>query len=490
MRAFLATSLGVLSTATLLLQPAAAVAVSGDAQARDTAHQNQSPTAPVTGLPGSTQSLPLAPVAADEPTDTRRSGRAPHPDAGRSGDQARRSASPSADIGLERRTVRPFSLVGIVWEDPGEQLDAEVSIRTRNAATGRWSGWRPLATHGEHAPGLFPEDQEDAALRGSTPPLWVGRSDGVQVRVHVEDGTLPAGMRLELVDPGDAPARTADASGRSTPGAPAGGGAQSVPEKGEPTVGTTGSKGPEDTEGAEDSDAAKSPDRLPALTEKETVADAVEHGLDPEVKAAGGKEHVGPRPGIVIRDGWGADADLREGGFVYGNDVKAAFVHHTAGSNGYTCKEAPNVIRGIYRYHVKSLGWRDIGYNFLIDKCGTIYEGRAGGVIEPVRGAHTLGFNSSSMGVAVLGNFEQKEPSKEATDAIAKLTAWKLGLYDVNANSSTRLTSEGGKYRKGDRVKMHTIAGHRDGFATACPGRQLYDELGAIRELAAELQGR
>ncbi|HET9380049.1 MAG TPA: N-acetylmuramoyl-L-alanine amidase [Streptomyces sp.] len=201
--------------------------------------------------------------------------------------------------------------------------------------------------------------------------------------------------------------------------------------------------------------------------------------------------YIGPRPRIVTRRGWGADEWLRERRFVYTKKVKAAFVHHTASGNDYRCSQAPSLIRGIYRYHVRSMGWRDIGYNFLVDKCGNIYEGRAGGVTKPVLGAHTLGFNSNSMGIAVLGSFGSKKPSASAVRAVSRLTAWKLGLYGMNPRGKTYLTSAGsGLYRKGRKVRLHVISGHRDGFATECPGRKLYGKLGSARTAAARYQGR
>jgi uncharacterized protein with LGFP repeats len=171
--------------------------------------------------------------------------------------------------------------------------------------------------------------------------------------------------------------------------------------------------------------------------------------------------------------------------------VKAAFVHHTASGNNYRCAQAPSVIRSIYRYHVKSSGWRDIGYNFLIDKCGNIYEGRAGGVAKPVMGAHTLGFNTNSMGIAVLGSFGTREPARRRGEAIAKLTAWKLGLFGANPKGKTYLKSGGGNlYRKGKNVRLNVISGHRDGFATECPGGRLYAKLGTARVTSARYQGR
>ena len=212
----------------------------------------------------------------------------------------------------------------------------------------------------------------------------------------------------------------------------------------------------------------------------------------PWQQAAGAKPYIGPRPAIITRKGWGADESLREPDFVYTNTVKAAFVHHSATGNSYTCAQAPSVLRGIYRYHVKSSGWRDIGYNFPVDKCGNIYEGRAGGVAKAVLGAHTLGFNTDSTGIAVLGTYSPRPPPAAAVTAIAKLTAWKLGVYGVEPRGKVTLTSGGGsKYKKGTRVTFNAVSGHRDGFVTECPGstalRQARRRAGAA---SAAYQGR
>ncbi|MDV9193471.1 peptidoglycan recognition protein, partial [Streptomyces sp. SR27] len=207
--------------------------------------------------------------------------------------------------------------------------------------------------------------------------------------------------------------------------------------------------------------------------------------------AAASKPFIGARPKIITRKGWGADEGLREKGFVYTNTIKAAFVHHSATGNNYTCRQAPSVLRSIYRYHVKSSGWRDFGYNFAIDKCGNIYEGRAGGVAKPVLGAHTLGFNTNSMGIAVLGTFTRTNPPAAVVTAVARLTAWKLGLHGVNPKGTSYLVSGGGNlYKKGTKVRLNSIAGHRDGFATECPGARLYGKLGTARVSSAKYQGR
>ncbi|OEV10269.1 N-acetylmuramoyl-L-alanine amidase, partial [Streptomyces nanshensis] len=230
---------------------------------------------------------------------------------------------------------------------------------------------------------------------------------------------------------------------------------------------------------AADSAAGAGGGVLPALSREATRSQYPEAG-----------SFAGPRPRIVTRAGWGADEKLREAEFRYTNTVKAAFVHHTAMTNDYACDQAPSIIRAMYRYHVKSSKWRDIGYNFLVDKCGTIYEGRAGGVAKPVMGAHTYGFNTDSTGIAVLGSYGKQEPSERAVDALARLTAWKLGLFGADPAGKTWLTSGGGKFKKGRKIHFHTVSGHRDGFVTECPGDRLYAKLGDIRSAAARLQGR
>ncbi|MFF5101349.1 peptidoglycan recognition protein [Streptomyces sp. NPDC000134] len=338
-----------------------------------------------------------------------------------------------AEQGVTRRDVHRFSLVGVVWDDPDTELHGRVQVRTRSTGTGTWSAWQDLETHNaEHGADPGTAERASGRVRGATAPLWVGDCDGVEARVRAESAGATAAPRSVPL-PGGLRLELVD----------------------------------------------------PGLT---TRAAEVPESVPAERRA---KPYAGPRPGIVTRSGWGADESLRERGFRYTTKVKAAFVHHSATGNNYRCSQAPSVIRGIYRYHVRSLGWRDIGYNFLIDKCGKIYEGRAGGVKRAVLGAHTLGFNSNSMGVAVLGTYTSKQPTSAAVKAIARLTAWKLGLYGVNPRGKTYLKSGGGNlYRKGRNVRLNVISGHRDGFATDCPGKKLYAKLGTARTTAARYQGR
>ncbi|MEU0989590.1 peptidoglycan recognition protein [Streptomyces sp. NPDC005953] len=457
MRGFLASPIGVAASAALVLPlslPLAMPALAAppppvSAPTAADAAPGRSAFEPTPETPGSTRSLPIS-------------------------SSTNRSLAPTGERELRTVGISPFSLVGVVWENPAAELAGTVQVRTRTLTTGRWSTWQDVETH-THEHGADPDTAEARSerTRGATAPLWVGASDGVEVRVRPDDPhaeALPDGLRLELVDPGADPPATDAERPRVL---------RAKDEPGSATVlGTS---------------------YLPDLTDvwnlvgRPAGVDTVQpqQTSQPAPKAEAAAPFIGPRPKITTRKGWGADESLREKKFAYTSTVKAAFVHHSATGNSYTCKQAPSVLRSIYRYHVVSSGWRDFGYNFAIDKCGNIYEGRAGGVTKAVLGAHTLGFNSNSMGIALLGTYSHTNPPAAAVTAVARLTAWKLGLFKRNPKAKVTLTSGGsGKYAKGKKVSFNVIAGHRNAFVTDCPGTRLYGKLGAIRSASAGYQGR
>ena len=177
-----------------------------------------------------------------------------------------------------------------------------------------------------------------------------------------------------------------------------------------------------------------------------------------------------PRPDLRRRTNWGANERWRSTGPKYNRTIQQVHLHHTATANDYKRSEVRGILRSIYRYHTKTLRWSDIGYNFLVDRFGRIWEGRAGGPGKPVRGAHTLGFNSTSTGVAVIGNFEEKEPRDEVVSALVRLAAWKLDPYDRNPRGRVSVFSHGSdRYPYGEKVRLRVIDGHRDTNDTACP---------------------
>jgi flagellar hook assembly protein FlgD len=194
-------------------------------------------------------------------------------------------------------------------------------------------------------------------------------------------------------------------------------------------------------------------------------------------------------PLIVTRAEWGADESLRSGSPSY-SPVKMAFVHHTAGNNEYTPADAPGLVRAIYAYHTKSLGWSDIGYNFLVDRFGTVYEGRYGGVGRGVVGAHVYGFNTGSTGVSVMGTYTDAAPPTEALAALESLLAWKLGVSGLDPTGTATLSCGAtDRFKKGAAVTFPVIAGHRQANFTECPGDALFNLLPTVSAGVARRMG-
>jgi hypothetical protein len=188
------------------------------------------------------------------------------------------------------------------------------------------------------------------------------------------------------------------------------------------------------------------------------------------------------QPAIITRAEWGADESWRTCGPDYADGVRYSVVHHTATGNDYSPDEAASVVRSIYYYHTHTNGWCDIGYNFLIDRYGRVYEGRYGGIDRPVIGAHAKGFNTGSTGASLIGNFENSSLPEAARSALERLLAWKLDLHGVNARSQIQVTSgDSSKYPEGTVVTLWTISGHRDVSLTACPGDFPYNLLPSLR---------
>ncbi len=195
-------------------------------------------------------------------------------------------------------------------------------------------------------------------------------------------------------------------------------------------------------------------------------------------------------PGIISRAQWGADESLRyrncNGAPQYSDRLRFAVVHHTADGNTYSPADSFSIVRGIYTYSVVTLGYCDMMYNFLVDKYGQIFEGRYGGVDKPVLGAHAIGFNTESVGIAMIGNYMTTQPSAVAVDALERLIAWKFWVDHVDPRAPVAYTTSGNdKFAAGTTVTIPTIVGHRDTWFTACPGDDLYALLPAIRASVA-----
>ncbi|MCX4964936.1 N-acetylmuramoyl-L-alanine amidase [Streptomyces sp. NBC_00654] len=423
-------------------------------------------------------------------------------------DVRRTALKVSADGGsasLRQPDAEPFSLLGVTWTDPAARVTGEVEARTRSAVTGRWTGWLPLDTEIDGR-----TETGRPGVRGTTEPRWVGPSNGVEVRVSAGNGVsagLPAGLRLDTVDPGkgSAPAAYAAAGPAAhvaadlVPAEPTGDPA-ATEEPTEPPV-TPPSPDPAETTAAPDPSATTEPPETPSAEPEPDPTSPDPSGpastapsvtAEPTAALPPAPQSTVPQPPITSRAGWGAVESLNSEQPDYLDKVKAVFVHHTAQTNSYSCADSAAIVRGLHAFHVQSNGWKDLGYNFLVDKCGKIFEGRKGGVDRPVQGAHTYGFNRDTAGIAVIGMYTDTNAASAATASVARIAAWKLGQYGGNPAGSTTLTAgaaggnfAGTKFTAGSAYTFKQISGHRDGFNTQCPGTKLYGQLSAVRALAA-----
>lgn len=186
-------------------------------------------------------------------------------------------------------------------------------------------------------------------------------------------------------------------------------------------------------------------------------------------------------PFVVPRASWGADETIVRADPYYADSLRLAIVHHTAGAAPATPDESAAIIRAIQVYHVKSNGWNDIGYNLLVDPFGQTFEGRVGGIERNVVGAHALGFNTGSCGIALLGNLERQAFTEEARAALVALLAWRLDVGHVDPLAQVTFVSAG------TPRLLRAVSGHRDVNSTACPGENLYPELDGMAAEAAAL---
>lgn len=316
-----------------------------------------------------------------------------------------------------RSAPQPVHGFGMVGATWLGPAPAGLRLDVRTQTETGWSAWRVL-DGGHGGHGPNPDSAEAEQARVGTDALGVGEVDAVQLRATSASGVAPRDLELSVVDPGE-----------------------SVLD--EEPVAVSASKV-----------APRAADEAPGMR--------------------------APRPSIRSRASWGADGRMRTGSAEYGK-VKVGFVHHTVNTNDYSRSDVPAIIRGIYAYHTQSLGWSDIGYNFLVDRFGREWTGRFGGKRRAVIGAQVYGYNHRSTGIAAIGNFETRRPPREMRKGIGRVLGWKLGLHDVRV---------GGRYRWMEGERFRAVSGHRDGGQTACPGIKLYRRLDDIRGIAERRQDR
>lgn len=191
-------------------------------------------------------------------------------------------------------------------------------------------------------------------------------------------------------------------------------------------------------------------------------------------------------PTFITREEWNAGT-VNTSRLSYAKELKAICIHHTGGSNTYTAAQSPQVVRGMFTYHTKTLGWADLGYNIVVDKYGQIFEGRAGGLHRSVAGAHARGFNTGSCGISVMGDYMDIPVPTAALNAIATVAAWKLAstfTQDVYGTETWTVTTSNVK-RSGTFSMPHLFA-HRDVNYTDCPGDTYYGQLPNLRSLVQQ----
>jgi len=188
------------------------------------------------------------------------------------------------------------------------------------------------------------------------------------------------------------------------------------------------------------------------------------------------------QPGIIMRSAWGARAQKDCSSPRYGSSTLGAVIHHTVGSNSYSKAASAGIVRSIQAYHMEANNWCDIGYNFLVDRFGQIFEGRGGGITRQVRAAHSgnAKVNEMTMGVSLMGTFTDSAPTSAMKASAARLVAWRFSQMRVPAKGKVSIGGE----------TLNRIAGHRDVVGTACPGQYAYAWLGAsggLRDTVARI---
>ncbi|MCK6211687.1 N-acetylmuramoyl-L-alanine amidase [Georgenia sp. EYE_87] len=356
------------------------------------------------------------------------------------------ASSETAVVGTDAVLTQPipteeFLVAGLTWE-AGQELAADAQIFVRVEEDGVWSEWDETS----HEEGM-----SGAEAAAGTDPFVTGGAQTIQVRITGSASALPDNLAITVLSSEDLQTPASE---------PAAAGAESTPIP-VPTVAPA---------------APGSSSVIPAgLVGASVAASPVSTAVLP------------PRPSIISRAGWGADEDKMTWQPTY-RALRAAVVHHTAGTNSYTQTQAASVVRGIYQYHAVTRGWGDIGYNFLVDKWGRVYEGRTGSLAAPAgmmpQGAHAAPVNNGTVGISAMGDYTKIAAPTATIDAMTDVLAWQFGRAGIDASTRSGIYSPGTPALvKG--VNLPRIFGHMDVSATACPGKDIYGRLAAMRTAVA-----
>ncbi|WP_048780298.1 N-acetylmuramoyl-L-alanine amidase, partial [Actinomyces urogenitalis] len=387
------------------------------------------------------------------------------------------------DAGLltEPLEVDGFLVAGFTWSG-SEALPTGTQIYLRVREGGVWSSW-----YLNEAADAGPDDAEG---NGGTDEFVTGGADAVQAAVVSGGRALPTDLTLALV-----PAKPAGeevlsdddvTTTQAGPTAIAQDTAVTQEQLVDRLVDATAPVGSEDgTTADEGTDVSETTGATAS------AATSAGHGVNldlPTALAATTTANGLPVP-VVTRAEWGANQAYMTWSPKYANAAHVV-VHHTAGTNNYTAAQSASIVAGIYYYHAVTLDWGDIGYNFLVDKYGQVFEGRYGTLSSAagkmVIGGHARGVNTGTMGISMMGNYVSTSPTDVQIDRVGKMAGWFLkrsGVTNASASASfTILTTE--KYKAGQVVNLPRILAHRDVGYTTCPGDGGYSKMGQIRSVA------
>ncbi|MGZ4709589.1 MAG: N-acetylmuramoyl-L-alanine amidase [Acidimicrobiales bacterium] len=192
------------------------------------------------------------------------------------------------------------------------------------------------------------------------------------------------------------------------------------------------------------------------------------------------------QPAINSRASWGARPSVDPPSIA--PTVRMAIVHHSVTANDYAPGDVPGILRSIQTFHIDGRGWNDIAYNFAVDKYGTIWEARGGGITNAVLGGHAMGANYETTGVVTLGDFTAAAAPQAMVNSVADLVGWKLYVHGTDPNGTNTYTlGQNTKYPTGTVLTLPNVIGHRDVGSTGCPGDNLYPRLGEIRTRAGSV---
>lgn len=350
----------------------------------------------------------------------------------------------------------PFAIAALTW-DSASQFPEDATIEMRTLDAGKWSQWYTLEQ----------EECVTGAERCGSEYMISGSSTGIQARISHTENSLPTDLRIDI---------SYSTSGEET--------IIDDPEMTDilPSVASLTQIESSDNivlaasvKSASHNSQAKTVKKTQKNRELPTAhIDITQSSL------SDGKANIKPR------SAWGANENLRTWKPTYVN-FEGVIIHHTAGSNSYTQTQVPSVIQGIYRYHAVTLDWGDIGYNVLIDKYGGRWEGRYGTLSSPKRqmvvGGHAKPRNTGTMGISVMGDYSNIQPTNTVLTALTEVSAWKFIDANVDPTSTSPLTipSETSTMKNQVGKPLNRIVGHKDVYPTACPAN-IYNYLGQIRQ--------